>query len=238
MKRIQRIVLATSSAVLCASTAAGCGALNDAPISNAKANDNPAIDRVNAYEGVQQQAASQDKAANQGSAEKKVAQQAEASRKKSEAEAKKAKSDPVGTRNDAKPEASASGRPAWVIAINWASTKLGTKYVWGGESEEEGGFDCSGLMQAAYAKAGIELPRVANDQYLTTKIHPSEKNLRMGDLVFFGRSARGIHHVGIYIGRDENRNPMMLHAPNRRSLIRIDKVHYMSDYYGATRVIR
>lgn len=235
---MQRIALATSTAALCASLTAGCGTLRDAPISNAKANDNPAIERVNAYEGVQRQAASQDVAAARGAAEKKASRDAATSKREAEEKAKKAEKDPVGTRNDPKPVTGSSEHPAWVTAINWASTKLGTKYVWGGESEEEGGFDCSGLMQAAYAKAGIKLPRVANDQYLTTKIHPSEKNLRMGDLVFFGRSARGIHHVGIYIGRDKSGNPMMLHAPNRRTLIRIDKVHYMSDYYGATRVIR
>lgn len=235
MKRTQRIALTVSSAVAYTVMATGCGALSEAPISNAKSNDNPAIEQVNAHAGVQQQATSQGKAAAQRAAEEKAARDAAANKQTAEREAKKG---PVETRNDRAPVASTSGHPAWVTAINWASTKLGTKYVWGGESEKEGGFDCSGLMQAAYAEAGIKLPRVANDQYLTTKVHPSEKNLRMGDLVFFGKSVRGIHHVGLYIGKDENGSPMMLHAPNSRSLIRIDKVHYMSDYYGATRVIQ
>lgn len=125
------------------------------------------------------------------------------------------------------------GTPAWVIAINWAQTKLGNKYVWGGDGYDNpyDGYDCSGLTLAAYKQAGITLPRVANDQYAASDNHPSRSQLRPGDLVFYGHSARGIHHVGLYVG-----NGMMLHAPNRQSVIRFDRVDYMSDYYGATRV--
>src|SRR5690242_5732320 len=63
-------------------------------------------------------------------------------------------------------------------AIAFAQGKLGTPYLWGGEgSAEQGGrFDCSGLTQAAYAKVGIALPRVANDQY-NAGPHPSRDQL-------------------------------------------------------------
>ncbi|MER6605826.1 C40 family peptidase [Streptomyces sp. NPDC000927] len=126
-----------------------------------------------------------------------------------------------------------TGMPAWVTAINWAQTRLGVQYVWGGESDAEGGYDCSGLMMAAYAQAGIRLPRVANDQYNASSVHPGRNGLRPGDLVFFGPpgSSRGIHHVGLYVG-----GGMMLHSPNPHSVVRFDRVDYMSDYYGATRV--
>jgi cell wall-associated NlpC family hydrolase len=121
------------------------------------------------------------------------------------------------------------------VAIAYAKTKIGVPYLWGGtgSSAQGGRFDCSGLTQAAYAKAGIKLPRIANDQYKTTNVHPSWDELKPGDLVFFGRKGdwRSIHHVGIYVG-----NGKMLHAPRTGTLIRIDNVHYMSDYFGATRV--
>src|SRR5207253_3001246 len=48
-------------------------------------------------------------------------------------------------------------------AVSFALAQLGTPYIWGGEGP--GGFDCSGLVQAAYAAAGINLPRTAQEQY-------------------------------------------------------------------------
>ena len=48
--------------------------------------------------------------------------------------------------------------------MNAAKNVLNYPYIWGGESPAEGGFDCSGLMQYAYAQAGIKIPRVTYDQ--------------------------------------------------------------------------
>lgn len=124
--------------------------------------------------------------------------------------------------------------PDWVTVINWAQTKLGTPYVWGGESDAEGGFDCSGLMLVAFRQAGIDLPRVAKDQYHASDVHPAKSNLRPGDMVFYSQDgAKGIHHVGLYLG-----SGMMIHAPNSRSVVRFNKIDYMDDYFGATRVTK
>ena len=84
-------------------------------------------------------------------------------------------------------------------AVDYALAQLGKPYVWGGNGPD--GYDCSGLVQQAYERAGIDLPRVADDQYAaTTPI--SSADLRRGDLIFWSDSSRasGIHHVAIYLG--------------------------------------
>ncbi|MER6381738.1 bifunctional lytic transglycosylase/C40 family peptidase [Streptomyces sp. NPDC001250] len=119
-------------------------------------------------------------------------------------------------------------------AIAFAQSKLGTPYLWGGEgtADQGGRFDCSGLTQAAYAKVGISLPRVANDQY-NAGPHPSRDQLLPGDLVFFSTDpsdSRAIHHVGIYVG-----GGYMIDAPRTGAVIRFDPIDG-TDYFGATRV--
>ena len=102
------------------------------------------------------------------------------------------------------------------IAVDWALAQVGTPYVWGGETPGVG-FDCSGLVQAAYKVAGITLPRVAQDQYdATTKLGPGDP-LEPGDLVFFGGSTSDVTHVGIYIG-----NGQMVDAPYTGADVRVE----------------
>lgn len=119
-------------------------------------------------------------------------------------------------------------------AIHYAQQKLGTPYLWGGEgtAAHGGRFDCSGLTQAAYRSVGIELPRVANDQY-NAGPHPRREELLPGDLVFFSddlTDSRAIRHVGIYVG-----GGYMIDAPYTGAVIRFDKID-TPDYFGATRV--
>ena len=75
-------------------------------------------------------------------------------------------------------------------AVNAALSQLGTPYLWGGTGE--GGFDCSGLVQWAYAQAGIELPRLAEEQAVGKQVDASE--LQPGDLAVWSG------HVAMYIG--------------------------------------
>ena len=113
--------------------------------------------------------------------------------------------------------------------LAYAMAQLGVPYEWGGDGPAHGqGFDCSGLVQAAYAAAGITLPRVATDQYHAGKILPPGTPLQPGDLVFFG-NPQFAHHVGIYVG-----NGKMIDAPNTGSVVRIEDYHW-SDYFAATR---
>ena len=85
------------------------------------------------------------------------------------------------------------------IAVDWALAQVGTPYIWGGETPGVG-FDCSGLVQAAYKVAGVTLPRVAQDQYDAGPILPAGTALEPGDLVFFGGGPQSIDHVGLVVG--------------------------------------
>src|SRR6266545_3518288 len=61
--------------------------------------------------------------------------------------------------------ATVEATPAAEQAVTFALAQLGTPYRWGGDGLEEGGFDCSGLVHAAYQAAGVPLPRTAQTQY-------------------------------------------------------------------------
>lgn len=79
-------------------------------------------------------------------------------------------------------------------AVDAAASQLGVPYVWGGASPETG-FDCSGLVQWAYAQAGIEIPRTTWDQINAGWEVPSDQ-LAPGDLII----ANGGGHVALYTG--------------------------------------
>lgn len=116
--------------------------------------------------------------------------------------------------------------------IKAAYTRLGWPYVWGGESEAEGGYDCSGLMQYAFAKAGIHLPRVAADQARTGWVVPYRK-AQPGDMLIWANdpTAPGyISHIALYLGDGK-----MLAAPRRGTVVQIQNV-YTRNMRGAVRV--
>jgi cell wall-associated NlpC family hydrolase len=109
---------------------------------------------------------------------------------------------------------------AGAVAASWALSQIGTPYVWGGETSGVG-FDCSGLVQAAYAVAGIALPRVAQDQYdRTSKLGPGAE-LVPGDLVFFGGGPSSIDHVGLFVGV-VNGQDVMVDAPHTGADVRAE----------------
>ena len=125
---------------------------------------------------------------------------------------------PTGADADRGTLASAAG--AGAVAVSWALSQIGTPYVWGGETPGVG-FDCSGLVQAAYAAAGVALPRVAQDQYDRTPKLVLGTALAPGDLVFFGGGPGSIDHVGLFAGVVEGQD-VMIDAPHTGAEVRAE----------------
>lgn len=108
-------------------------------------------------------------------------------------------------------------------AVNFAMAQIGKPYGWGSTGPDS--YDCSGLMMAAYASAGVSIPRTSEAQQAgLTSV--SLSNLQVGDLVFF----YGGSHVGMYIG-----NGQVVHAPTSGDVVKISDMNSMGPT-GAARV--
>jgi len=88
-----------------------------------------------------------------------------------------------------------------VLSFTQAAQRVANTYLWGGSLGPN--YDCSGLMQRAYASAGIWIPR---DAYLQERfcqpvaVQPGQVQLlEPGDLIFFGTPQR-CSHVGLHLG--------------------------------------
>jgi hypothetical protein len=94
-------------------------------------------------------------------------------------------------------------RPATLAdsVIATASDAMGRPYEFGGTGENGEGFDCSGLIQYAYGKHGIALPRRSTEQAREgKKIDRQLMLLKPGDLLTFSNRGGPVTHVGLYIG--------------------------------------
>ncbi|HEY2280081.1 MAG TPA: C40 family peptidase [Streptosporangiaceae bacterium] len=111
-------------------------------------------------------------------------------------------------------------------------SRQGLPYVWGASGPNS--FDCSGLVQWAMARAGIQMPRVAADQARTGPAVPVSQ-LQPGDLLFYHTDPTDpgyISHVAIYLGNDE-----MLQAPQTGENVEVVPADVSgSEYAGAVRV--
>ena len=96
--------------------------------------------------------------------------------------------------------------------------RWGGPTVWGGESRAEGGFDCSGLVDFAYAAAGDPLPGrpTAADLWRLAAPEPAGA-LAPADLVFVGAPSGAPHHVGMYVG-----DGMVVVAPHTGARVRFE----------------
>jgi peptidoglycan DL-endopeptidase CwlO len=111
-------------------------------------------------------------------------------------------------------------------AIAFAQSKLGMWYQWGGIGNPS--YDCSGLVQAAYAAAGISLPRTTYDQINSGYPVPAIlADLEPGDIIFYNND----EHEALYVG-----NGLVIHAPSTGNKIQYGPWNMMS-ITGIRRVI-
>jgi cell wall-associated NlpC family hydrolase len=95
-------------------------------------------------------------------------------------------------------------------------------YVYGGTGPCQQGYDCSGLMQAAWASAGVSIPRTTYDDWASLP-HVSTSSIEVGDLLLFN----GESHVAIYVG-----NNMIVDAPNAG--MPVEEIPMNSSWYAST----
>ncbi|WP_346009765.1 NlpC/P60 family protein [Streptomyces sp. SID1328] len=103
--------------------------------------------------------------------------------------------------------------PRAAAALAAARSALGRPYVWGANGPS--GFDCSGLMQWSYARAGVQLPRTSQAQRNAGHRVPLSQ-ARPGDLVIYRSDAS---HVAMYVGDGQ-----VIHAPHPGAAVRYDRV--------------
>jgi peptidoglycan DL-endopeptidase CwlO len=122
-----------------------------------------------------------------------------------------------------------SGSGGASVAVQWAYAEIGKPYVWAAAGPDS--FDCSGLTQYVWGKAGVYLGHYTGDQWNEGE-HVAQADLEPGDLVFFAYNTSDpstIHHVGIYVG-----GGMMIDAPYTGVDVRKEPA-FRSDYIGAVR---
>jgi cell wall-associated NlpC family hydrolase len=96
------------------------------------------------------------------------------------------------------------------VAVDTALAQRGKPYVWAANGP--GSFDCSGLMQYAYAAAGIGLP---HSSLMQSRMGAavSRSQLQPGDLIFYYSP---VSHVGMYIG-----NGLIVNAPTAGEVVKV-----------------
>lgn len=107
------------------------------------------------------------------------------------------------------PGTASATSPQIAGVIAFARAQIGKPYVWGGTGPN--GYDCSGLVQAAYASQGIRIGRVVSQQALDGVAVPNAASLQPGDIVM----PTGLSHDQIYSG-----NGMIIEAANVKLGIR------------------
>lgn len=115
-------------------------------------------------------------------------------------------------------------------AARYALEMKGKPYRYGGNTPH--GFDCSGLVQYSYARAGAQVPRTTGALWKASH-RVSTRQLRTGDLLFFNQNGKRSSHVAIYLGNDR-----FVHAPatgKNVSLAHLNDPYWRRHFQGARR---
>lgn len=116
------------------------------------------------------------------------------------------------------PRVPSIGERAAAVALH----QVGVPYRYGGSSTK--GFDCSGLIQYSYQKAGKSIPRTTS-QLWTATASVDRDELREGDVLFFNVAGK-MSHVGLYLGGQQ-----FVHAPSSGRTVTVESLE--SDFYAA-----
>lgn len=104
-------------------------------------------------------------------------------------------------------------------AVAFAYAQLGKPYQWGATGP--GSYDCSGLVQAAWAAAGVSIPRTTYEQWAALP-HIAVSSIQPGDLLYY----EGEGHVAMYVG-----NGYIIDAPSTG--FDVEKIPMNTNWYAA-----
>ena len=124
-------------------------------------------------------------------------------------------SNPVATSSS---QSASKGQRAAMIALD----QVGVPYRYGGSTPQ--GFDCSGLVQFSYSRAGVPVPRTTGQLWSASRT-VGEDDLRAGDILFFSIDGK-MSHVAMYLG--ERR---FVHAPQSGRTVSVGSLE--SPFYKA-----
>ena len=125
-------------------------------------------------------------------------------------------------------DADAASKERVSRAAKVAQQQIGDRYRYGAAGPRS--FDCSGLMQYSYRKAGIKIPRTSSAQARRAHRIPKRK-LRRGDLMFFTNGG-GVYHAAMFLKRDR-RGVVMVHSPGSGK--RVQRAHaWTGRWFGGT----
>jgi cell wall-associated NlpC family hydrolase len=186
--------------------------------------------QIAVYQAAYERLSEEEQRASRAAAERHAAEQAAAAQaaaaEAAGSSAAASRPAPAAPRAAAPPAAPVLGGSAAARkAVDTAMAQIGDPYVWGAAGPDA--FDCSGLVQYAYAAAGISLPHSSRMQS-TMGAPVSRDALQPGDLVFFYSP---VSHVGIYIGDGQ-----MVHASTSGVPVKTASVDSMGSYNSARRI--
>lgn len=125
----------------------------------------------------------------------------------------------------------ATKREAKIVkALRVARAQKGDPYVYG--SSGPNSFDCSGLTQYAFRRAGISIPRTSDQQANFVRRLKNKRNIKRGDFMFFA-SGGGVYHMGLFTGRWQDGRRVILHASRSGTPVKTDPL-WTGDWFAGS----